>query len=104
MNIKKNDKIYIIKGKDKGKSATVLNVLSKENKLVASGVFVYKKHLKPNARNPHGGLIDKSMPIRRENIALICPRCEKITRIGYLKSTDSKVRICKKCHESVENI
>lgn len=102
MNIKKNDQVLVIKGKDRGKSGKVVKVFPSENRLVIANINTYKKHLKKSQKNPYGGITDISMPINRANVALICPRCEKNTKPTKTVNNKNKLRICKKCQESVE--
>lgn len=102
MKIKKNDNVLVIKGKDRGKHTKVERVLYKKNKLILAGLNTYKKHLKPSQKNPHGGIIDTHMPIAIANIALICPRCEKITPVVYKNVKKGKIRMCRRCKESID--
>jgi large subunit ribosomal protein L24 len=103
MNIKRGDKILITTGKDAGKSGKVEKAFPKKNSIIVSGMNIAKKHLKKSSKNPYGGIIDIAMPITRDNVKLICPRCEKSTRIGFKITPSGKVRICKKCNESVDD-
>ena len=102
MNLKKGDKVLIQKGNDKGKSGQIDKVVTKRDSVIIAGLNKFKKHLKKTQKNPYGGIIDVSMPVKRSNVVLICPRCEKITRISYKVTDKDKFRICKKCGESVE--
>lgn len=101
MNIKKNDKVYITKGKDKGKSGTVKKVLIDKNKIIITGINKYKKHIKPTRENPQGGIQDFESAISVSNVKIICPSCTKSTKTGYKTIKDKKVRICKKCNQSI---
>lgn len=101
MKIIKNDKVLIIKGKDRGKTGTVSRILTKSNKVVITGLNKYKKHLKPTKNNPQGGIVDIESPISVANISVICQSCNKSTRIGYQILKDKKIRICKKCGQSI---
>lgn len=103
MKIKKNDQIVIIKGKDRGKTGKVERVILKKNLLIVSGVNIGKKHLKPNQKNPHGGIVNFNAPMAIANVSLICPRCNKATRINYQNTERVKLRICKKCRESIDS-
>ncbi|EKD56293.1 MAG: 50S ribosomal protein L24 [uncultured bacterium] len=103
MNIKKNDKVQIIKGNDSGKTGKVEKVFISKNTLIVAGANVRKKHLKKSQKNPYGGIIDINMPINRANVILICPRCDKTTRIKYSIVNKNKLRICKKCGETVDS-
>lgn len=104
MKLKKNDKVKIIKGKDRGKTGKIERAIPNINKAIVGGMNVSKKHLKPSKKNPHGGIVDLHVPIAIANLALICPRCEKITRVGYKSSKSGKMRICNNCHELIDVI
>ena len=103
MNIKKNDNVIVIAGKDRGKAGVVERVFTEINKVVVSGVGIAKKHVKPSKKNPQGGIIEINQKISVSNIMISCPSCGKIARVG-VKITDGgkKIRICKKCGQSVE--
>jgi large subunit ribosomal protein L24 len=101
MKIKIKDTVIVSKGKDIGKSGKVERVITKTGKIIISGINIYKKHGKPTKKNPKGGIIDITMPLRVENVALVCPHCSKPTRIGYKVTKDNKVRICKKCGDQI---
>lgn len=109
MKLKKGDKVLVISGKDRSKQGTVEKVLIKSGKIVVSGVNMTKHHLKPSKKNPHGGIINKLAPISASNVVLVCPRCSRPSRVGYKVVSDKetnnqvkKIRICKKCQESLE--
>lgn len=106
MKFKKGDQILVIAGKDQSKRGTIEKVLVKENRLVVSGVNLAKKHLKPSRKNPRGGIIEKPLSIDASNVIMVCPRCNRPARLGYkiIENKDKKIkmRICKKCNESVE--
>ncbi len=102
MKIKRNDTVIIKIGKDQGKTGKVEKVLPKIGKIVVKGVNINKKHAKPTRGNPQGGIIDINSPIHISNAALVCPRCSKPTRVGYKIADNVKIRICKKCRESVD--
>lgn len=102
MKIKKNDNVMIIAGKDKGKTGVVERVFPSEAKLVVKGVALAKKHVKPSKKNPSGGIIDINLKIESSNAMIVCPSCGKPTRIGYNVSDKGKIRVCKKCSQSVE--
>lgn len=102
MKFKKGDNVLIIVGKSRGKRGVIEKSFPKENKIVVSGINIAKHHLKPSRKNPHGGIVDKLSPIDTSNIVMICPRCGKPTRIGYRIADKKKMRICRKCQESVD--
>ena len=102
MKIKKNDKVLIIKGKDKNKTGKVEKVLPEANKIVVSGINKYKRSSKPTKANPQGGITDIYAPISVCNARVICPRCNKSTVVKYAINQKNKTRICKKCNETLE--
>lgn len=92
--IKKNDKVVIIAGKDKGKTGEVLKVLPSDSKVLVSGINIVKKHQKPTA-NSAGGLVSKELPIDISNVAYLDPKQNKPTKLGYKVVDDKKVRYSK---------
>lgn len=102
IKIKKGDNVYVLVGKDNGKSGIVDAVLSDNNKIIVKGLNIAKKHVKPSKKYPSGGIIDLNRGMDVSNLGLICPNCGKITRIEYSVEKDVKMRICKKCKKSVE--
>jgi len=103
MKILKNDKVYIISGKDRGKSGEVTRVIGKENSVVVAGVNIAKKAVKPSKKNAQGGIVEITRPLPVSNVALVCPSCGKPARIGYTVAKDGKkVRICKRCKAAVK--
>lgn len=102
MKIKKNDNIMVIAGKDKGKTGLVERVFPEENRLVVKGVALAKKHLKPSKKNPSGGIIEINQKINASNVLMICPSCGKPTKIGRKVTEHGKIRICRKCNQSLE--
>ena len=103
--IKKGDLLAIIVGKDSGKSGKADKILPKSGKVIIAGMNVQKKHAKPSSKLPKGGILEIAAPINISNVMLLCPKCNKKTRVGYkiIKQNDSKkkVRICKKCGEEI---
>ena len=97
MKIKKGDKVEVLTGKDKGKRGEVLRVYPEKNKVVVEGVAIAKRHVKPNAANQQGGIVEAEAAIDASNVALIDPKTDKQTRVGYLiKEDGTKVRVSKK--------
>ena len=97
MNIRKDDKVVVLSGKDKGKQGTVLKADPKNGKVIVSGVNVATKHQKPRKQGEEGGIIKVETPIYASKIALYCPDCKKGVRVGVSVDGDKKVRGCKKC-------
>jgi len=97
MKIKTADNVIVLIGKDKNRQGQVIKVFTQLKKALVKGVNISKKHIKSSQNKP-GGIIDKEMPIYLSKIALVCPLCQKPTRVGYLTSSSGKKeRICKKC-------
>jgi large subunit ribosomal protein L24 len=103
MQIKKGDKVVVIAGKDKSKTGNVLVVLPKEQRVIVEGVNVIKRHTKPNAVNPEGGIIEREAPIHMSNVQLADPKTGEPTRIGHkLLEDGTKVRYAKKSGEVID--
>ena len=107
MNIKKNDKVKILAGKDKGKIGKVLQVSSVDGRVSVEGLNLLIKHLRPSRSGEKGQRIEFPAFINLSNVALICPKCGKDTKVGYktLKlegGKSKKFRVCKKCQETIE--
>jgi large subunit ribosomal protein L24 len=97
MSIKKGDLVEVLSGKDRGTQAKVLRCLPDSGKVVVEGVAVVKKAQRPTQTNQQGGIVSQESAIDVSNVALVCPKCGKATRIGHGTSADGKVRVCKKC-------
>jgi len=102
MKVKKGDNVQIISGNDKGKTGEVLRVIPKEEKVIVKGVNVRKNHVKPKKKGDEGGILSIEGAIPSCKVNVICPKCNKPTRIGYEKEKDEKVRICKKCKAKIK--
>lgn len=100
--LKKGDNVLVISGKDRGKRSVIERVFPKEDKITVVGVNIAKHHLKPSRKNPRGGIIDKITPFDISNVVLVCPRCSNPTRVGYKLTDTKKLRICRKCKESLD--
>ena len=97
MNIKKDDKVVVLSGKDKGKEGKVLTADPKASKVIVEGVNVATKHQKPRKQGEEGGIIKVETPIYASKVQLVCPKCGKATRVAHKIEGDKKVRVCKKC-------
>ena len=97
MNIKKNDTVIVLSGKDKGKKGKVLVAMPSENKVIVEGVNVATCHTKPRKQGEAGGIVKRETPIRSCKVALYCEKCDKGVRIGHKIEGDKKTRICRKC-------
>ena len=97
MNIKKDDKVIVLSGKDKGKQGKVLSANPKAEKVVVEGVNVATKHHKPRQQGQEGGIIKVETPIYVSKVQLVCPKCGKATRVAHKITDGKKTRVCKKC-------
>ncbi len=101
MKIKKDDKVVVLAGKDKGKQGKVLSADPKGGKVVVEGVNVATKHRKPRKQGEEGGIIKMETPIYVSKVQLVCPKCGKATRVGFKVEAGKKTRVCKKCGAEV---
>ena len=97
MNIRKDDTVIVLSGKDKGKKGKVLSVNPKDGKLVAEGINVASRHRKPRKQGEEGGIVRREIPMYASKVMLVCPKCGKPTRVGAKVEDGKKVRVCKKC-------
>lgn len=96
MNIKKDDKVIVISGKDKGKTSKVIKAFPAENKVLVEGVNIKKKHQKPTRSGQKGQIVDKAFPIDVSNVMIVDPKSGKRTRVGKKLVGDKFVRVAKK--------
>jgi large subunit ribosomal protein L24 len=98
-SLHKNDTVEVLTGKDAGKRGKILKIFPDKNRVVVQGVGFIKKHTKPNPqRSIKGGIAEREAPIHASNVMILCPECEKWTRIGKKVLGDGrKVRVCRKC-------
>jgi large subunit ribosomal protein L24 len=102
-HIRKNDKVKVISGKDKGKISKVLGVVRKKNRLLIENVNIVKRHTRPSAKNKQGGIVEGEAPIHWSNVMLMCSKCLAAVRIKVRKLEDGKkVRVCAKCDEIMD--
>ena len=104
MKVKKNDTVLVITGKDAGKTAKVLTALPKSNKVIVDGINVQKKHKKARSAQEVSTIQNQAGPIDASNVMVVCPVCNKATRVAYAVEGDKKARICKKCGASLDAV
>jgi large subunit ribosomal protein L24 len=100
LKIKRGDNVIITTGRKeiKGKTGEVIEVIRKENKdarVIVAGLNIVKRHTKPSAGNPQGGIVEKEASVHISNVMLIDPKTNKGTKVGYKVDGDKKVRISK---------
>ena len=97
LNIKRDDTVIVLTGKDKGKKGKVLQVSPKEGKVIVEGVNIVKKHVKPRPPQEAGGIVDAEAPMYSSKVQLYCDKCGKATRAAFKVEGDKKTRVCAKC-------
>jgi len=97
-----NDTVKVTAGKDKTRTGKILKVFPKDQKVLVEGINLYKKHLKPKG-NEAGQIVTLPRALPVASIALICPSCQKPTRIGFDASQDPKVRVCHRCRQVINS-
>ena len=102
--IKKDDKVKVLTGKDKGNIGKVLKIVEKTNRVIIENINVVKVNQRPTQANPQGGIVEKNMPIQVSNLMIMCNSCVKPTRISMKLLEDGKrVRICKQCNQQIDS-
>ena len=104
MKVKKNDTVLVITGKDAGKTAKVLTALPKANKVIVDGINLQKKHKKARSAQDVSEILTQPGAIDASNVMVVCPVCNKATRVAYAIEGDKKARICKKCGASLDAV
>jgi large subunit ribosomal protein L24 len=105
MRVNKNDLVVVLSGPSRGKRTRVTGVNHEAGKVTLEGVALVKKHVRKSRRNPRGGQLKLEMPIPASNIQVICPKCDKPTRVGVRFGEDgAKYRVCKKCQNDISQI
>lgn len=98
MNIKTNDTVIVLSGKDKGKQGKVIRAMPDDKKVIVEGVNVATRHQKPRKQGDPGGIIKMETPIYASKVMRVCPKCDKPTRPAHKLAADGKkARVCKKC-------
>lgn len=101
MNVKRNDTVVVLSGKDKGTKGKVLHVDPKNNKVIVEGVNVASRHRKPRQQGEEGGIIKMETPLYANKVMRVCPKCDKPTRPAHQIVDGKKTRVCKKCGASI---
>jgi large subunit ribosomal protein L24 len=109
LKIRKGDTVEVLTGKDVGRRGKVLEVLPSEGRVVVEQINIAKRHSKPRpvkgtrgAQMSPGGVLDIAAPMRVDNVALVCPSCNRHTRVGYRVDDAGKVRVCRRCGKDIE--
>ena len=102
LHVKKGDTVVVLSGKDKGKQGKIISAMPRAGKVIVEGINKVKRHSKPSLKVPQGGIITKEMPLHACKVQLVCPACNKPTRIGHKDVNGKNSRVCKKCGEVIE--
>jgi len=98
LKVKKGDIVVVLKGKDRGKKAKVLNIFLSKGKALVEGINLVKKHRRQTNQNQKGGIVSIEAPIALANLMVFCKACNKGSRVEFVKNQDNtKSRVCKKC-------
>lgn len=101
VHVKTNDTVVILSGKDKGKKGKVLEVSPTEGKIIVEGLNMVTKHVKPRRMGESGGIVKAEAPLYACKVQLVCPKCDKATRLAHkVLENGTKERVCKKCGET----
>jgi large subunit ribosomal protein L24 len=102
--IKKDDKVMVLVGKDRGKIGKILKILHKKDMVLVEQINKVKRHVKANPyKGSTGGIVEKESPLHISNVALVCNACAKPSKVGYrIQDNGKKVRYCKKCDELID--
>ena len=102
MKVKKNDTVLVLTGKDNGKTGKVLRALPGDNKIVVDGINVQKRHKKARSAQETSAIVEQAGPIDASNVLVVCPHCDKATRVAHAEVDGKKVRVCKKCGKPLD--
>jgi large subunit ribosomal protein L24 len=104
--IKRNDTVFVIAGKDRGKSGVVREVITDKGRLIVEGVNLVKKHQRPTQQGgvmAPGGILEREAALRASNVMVLCKSCDKPARTGVRVRTDGvRVRVCKRCNADID--
>ena len=103
MKIRRGDTVLVISGRDKGKKGKVRRTLPDKRRVLVDGVNMIKRHMRAQGGVRQAGIVEREASLRVSNVMLVCNRCDKPTRVGFrLLEEGKKVRICRSCHEVIE--
>ena len=101
-HIKKDDTVKVISGESRGEEGKVLEVYPDKNRALVEGVNIVKRHTKPNATHPNGGIVEQEAPIHLSNLMLVDPKTGEATRVGRKEVKGKLVRYSKKSGEAIK--
>jgi len=101
LHVKKGDTVVVLSGKDRGKQGKILTAMPSAGKVIVEGINKVKRHSKPSVKTPNGGIIAKEAPLHACKVQLVCPSCNKPTRVAHKSVAGKNVRVCKHCGEQI---
>lgn len=102
LHVKKGDTVVVLSGKDKGKQGKIISAFPKKRQVIVEDVNKVKRHTKPGLKAPQGGILQKEMPLDVCKVQVICPACNKPTRIAHKIVDGKNARVCKHCGEVIQ--
>jgi large subunit ribosomal protein L24 len=103
VEIRKNDSVMVIAGKERGKTGKILRVLPEKNSVIVERLNVVKRHSRPRGPQQPGGIVEKEARIHASNVMIMCDKCNAPVRIGHKALADGKrIRICRRCNEALD--
>lgn len=102
MKIKRGDTVKVLIGKESGKTGKVERIYVEKNMVLVEGMNSFKRHMKSRVQNQKSEIIDINKPLHAGNVAIVCPKCKKPTRVGYKTENGKKVRVCRKCNKNID--
>ena len=103
MQIRKNDSVIVIGGKERGKTGKVLRVMPDKDAMIIERLNMVKRHTKPRGPQQPGGIVEKEAAIHASNIMILCDKCNAPVRVGHKVLADGKkIRICRRCNEALD--
>jgi large subunit ribosomal protein L24 len=103
LSVKRGDTVAVIAGRERGKRGKVLRLLPEGPRVLVEKVNMIKRHQRPTQKLRQGGIIEREGPFHLSNVMVVCPKCDRPTRVGIQRLTDGgKVRVCKRCQETID--
>jgi len=103
VEIRKNDSVMVIAGKERGKTGKILRVLPEKNSVIIERLNIVKRHAKPRGAQQPGGIVEKEARMHVSNVMIMCDKCNAPVRIGHKVLADGKkIRICRRCNEALD--
>ncbi len=103
IKLKKDDKVKVVTGKDKGKIGKVLKIDRQRSRVLVENINIVKRHSRPSAQNRQGGIVEREASVHISNVMLMCGKCLEAARVGAKVLEDGKkVRVCKRCNEILD--